>query len=289
MKKQKFTIGDVVIYTFLAISALSCFIPLLHVLACSIASPNDMASSKFLLFPKEFSFSAIKYIINTPTFPRALWNSTWTTVVATAFSMFATTLLAYPLSHHDLKGRSVIMFLLVFTMIFNPGLIPGYLNMKRLGLLNTWWSLLIPQMISTYNLILIKNYFQSIPVELREAAKCDGAGDFRIYWQIILPLAKPVLATVALFYAVANWNSYLNAILFVNDDKMWPIQVILRNVVFSSQVDMGGSSGSAVMSTVNIESLKYAVIVVATIPILLVYPFVQKHFKKGVMLGAVKG
>ncbi len=289
MRKQKFTFGDGIIYGILALSGLACFIPLLHVLACAIATPTEMASSSFLLFPTEFSFSAIQYILSTPTFPRALWNSTWTTIVATSFSMFTTTMLAYPLAHTDLRGRSLIMFLLVFTMIFNPGLIPGYLNMKRLGLLNSWWALLIPQMISTYNLILIKNYFQSVPTELRESAKCDGAGDFRIYWQIILPLAKPVLATVALFYAVANWNSYLNAILFVNDDSMWPIQVILRNVVFSSQVDMGGSSGSATMSAVNVQSLKYAVIVVATIPILVVYPFVQKHFKSGIMLGAVKG
>ncbi|MFI3254104.1 MAG: carbohydrate ABC transporter permease [Eubacteriales bacterium] len=215
MKNKKIEIADVIIYILLSMSALSCLIPLIHVVACAIASPADMASSSFLLFPKEFSFSAIQYILDTPTFPRSLWNSTWTTMVATTFSMIATTLLAYPLAHTDLHGRSLIMFLLVFTMIFNPGLIPGYLNVKRLNLLDTWWSLLIPQKISTYNLILVKNYFQSIPTELRESAKCDGAGDFRIYWQIILPLAKPVLATVALFYAVGNWNSYLNAILFV--------------------------------------------------------------------------
>lgn len=288
-KRNKRSVAYTIIQIILGICALLCIIPFLHIIACSFASPRLMASSKFLLFPTEVSLSAMEYIIKTPSFGRAMWNSLWTTTVATLFSMIVTTLLAYPLSHRDLKGRKFIMLCLVFTMIFNPGMIPGYLNVKRLNLLDTWWALLIPQMVSTYNLILVKNYFESLPIELREAAKIDGANDLKICYKIMIPLAKPVLAAVTLFYAVANWNSYFTAILFINDDKKWPIQLVLRNIVLTSQMDLGSSSGSVMISSVNLQSLKYAVILVSTIPILIVYPFAQKHFTKGLMLGSVKG
>lgn len=282
-------IVDALIVIFLVLAALVCIIPFVHVIACTFAASSEMAKGGLLLFPKKFSLSALEYIFSTATFPRSMWNSTWITVVATTLSMLATTLMAYPLSQKNLKGRSAIMVCLVFTMVFNPGMIPGYLNMKRLGLLESWAALIVPQMISTYNLILVKNYFESMPMELRESARIDGAGEVTILWRIMLPLAKPVLAAVGLFYAVDNWNAYMNSILFISDNKKWPMQVILRNMVLMSQVDMGSSSGSIMISSVNVQSLKYAVIMVGTLPILFVYPFLQKYFMKGLMLGSVKG
>jgi putative aldouronate transport system permease protein len=198
--------------------------------------------------------------------------------------------MAYPLSRVDLGGRRVIMLLVVFTILFSGGMIPTFLIVKSLGLLNNIWSLIIPGAISAFNLIILKNFFQQLPESLEESAKIDGCSDYGILFRIALPLSTAALATFALFYAVGHWNSFFNAILYINDYDKWPIQVWLRQIVIMSQ---GGIGDSTQFSDDFVappgEIVKMAVIVISTVPILLVYPFLQKHFAKGVLLGSVKG
>jgi len=211
-----------------------------------------------------------------------------TTLVGTLLSMLLTSLMAYGLSRRDLDGRRVIMFLVVFTMLFNGGMIPTFLVVKELGLIDTYAALILPSAIAAFNLIILKNFFQNIPDGLEESAKIDGCSDFGILFRIVLPLSMPAIATISLFYAVTYWNTYMSAILYLNKSEMWPIQVLLRQiVVLASGMDYSSSLDSEVPPPE--QSVKMAVIVVATLPILLVYPFLQKHFAKGAMLGSIKG
>ena len=186
-------------------------------------------------------------------------------------------------------GRNVILSLITFTLVFGGGMIPTFLVVKGLGLIDSLWSLMLPGAISTWNLIIIKNFFQGIPAELEEAAKIDGAGDMRVLWQIVLPLSKPMLATFALFYAVGFWNSYTSALLYINDLDKWTLQIMLRQIIMLANGSIDGSEFDETVARPPSESVQMAVIVFGTLPILCVYPFLQKHFTKGVMVGAIKG
>lgn len=286
---KKKTIGDIVIYIILGLITLISFLPFWHILACTFASASDVRESAFLLFPKHFTLSTIKYVFASKSITQALLNSVFITIVGTLSSLIMTALMAYPLSKPHLRFRNQIMFLIVLTMVFHPGMIPNFLNVKDMGLYNSIWSLIIPGLIGPYNLILIKNYYQSLPESLLESARIDGAGDWRILIKMIVPLSKPIYATVGLFYAVGYWNSYLNAILFIDDSNKWPIQVLLRNIVLMAQTDLGSEAGSVFEMAIDLQSLRSATIFISILPILCVYPFVQKHFVKGIMLGSVKG
>ncbi len=288
-KWNRVTFGDIVIAIILVIVSILSFIPFWHIVATTFASPDDIRDNLFLLWPKNFSMEAINYIFSTSTFSRSMLNSIWITCLGTSLSLFMTALMAYPLSIKSLVGRSTWMMVIVITMVFNPGMIPGFLNVKSLGLYDSQWALILPGLIVPYNLILMKNFFQSLPESLRESARIEGANDLQIFFKIILPLSRPVLATVALFYAVGYWNNYIGAVLFLDDSSKWPVQMLLRNIVINSNTDLGNVAGSAISSSINITSLKSATIFVSTIPILLVYPFLQKHFTKGLMMGSVKG
>jgi putative aldouronate transport system permease protein len=198
--------------------------------------------------------------------------------------------MAYPLSRKHLMGRSTIMNLIIFSMLFGGGMIPTYLVVKSLGLLDSYWALILPLAINPFNLIIVKTFFQNIPLELEESAKIDGCTEFGIFWRIMLPLSKPVLATFALFYAVAIWNDFFSALLYINDNTKWPVQVLLQQIILLSQTMLNDptSMGAEYVEPPE-QSLKLAVVVVATIPILIIYPFLQKHFAKGMLLGSVKG
>lgn len=280
---------DAVIVVGLGFFALITFLPYLHVLAGTFASTEDLTRSGFLLFPKKFSLNALIYILTTKTFSLALSNSVKITVVGTVINVVMTTVMAYPLAQRRLLFRSQLMSALLFTMVFNAGMIPNYMNIRSLGLMDTLGALVIPGAISTYNLIIVKNYFQSLPDELRESATLDGCSEPMILLKIIVPLSMPVLATITLFYAVGHWNSYMSAILYLRDSSKWPLQVILRNIVILSQMDMGSEDGNVLTYNIPQKAFKYATIFVATTPILLLYPFLQNYFIKGVMLGSVKG
>lgn len=284
---QVFDISNVLLLTMLS---LICILPFIYILAGSFSSSEAMLRTGFILFPTNFSLDGYRYIFSSGTILKSLWVSVYITVIGTATNLFFTCLMAYPLTRKDLDGRNMVMLMVLFTMIFSGGMIPTYLVVKATGLLDSMWSLIIPVAISAYNLIILKNFFQQIPSELDESAKMDGCNDIGILFRIILPLSGPALATFALFYAVGHWNSYFNAILYINDNAKWPIQVWLRQIVILSEGSIGDSEAldsSFVMPPA--EVIKMAVIVIATVPILIVYPFLQKHFAKGVLLGSVKG
>ncbi|WP_160035888.1 carbohydrate ABC transporter permease [Paenibacillus sp. An7] len=275
-------------YTLLTIIALVTVLPFIHVVAGSFTTNAEIAAKKFVLIPTVWSLEAYKFIFSTDTIFRALSVSIGVTVIGTLISMFVTSLMAYGLSRRDLDGRNIIMFLVVFTMLFSGGMIPTFLVVKELGLIDSYAALILPSTIGAFNMIILKNFFQNIPEGLEESAKIDGCNDFGILFRIVLPLSMPAIATISLFYAVTYWNTYLSAILYLNDSQMWPIQVLLRQiVVLASGMDYSSNLDSAVPPPD--QSVKMAVIVVATLPILLVYPFLQKHFAKGAMLGSIKG
>lgn len=283
-------IFDGINYTFLTLVALVTIIPFIYIVSVSFAEPEEVLRRGFILFPTSFSLEGYQYIFSTSIMMRSLLVTVGITVVGTFINLLFTSLLAYPLSRHDFDGRKLFMMLIVFTMLFNGGILPTFLVVKALGLLNSYWSLLIPNAISAFNLIVVVSFFRQLPEGLEEAAKIDGCSDLGLLFRIVLPLSAPVLATFALFYAVGHWNTFFSAILYINDAKMWPIQVWLRQIVILSQ---GGIGDSTQFDQNYIappsQIIKMAVIVISTVPILIVYPFLQKHFAKGVMLGSVKG
>lgn len=275
-------------FTLLAIIALVTVLPFIHVVAGSFTTSAEMAANKFVLIPKVWSLDAYRFIFSTSTIFKAMGVSVGVTLVGTLFSMFVTALMAYGLSRKDLDGRTAINFMVVFTMLFHGGMIPTFLVVKDLGLIDSYWALILPSAISAFNMIILKNFFQNIPEGLEESAKIDGCTDFGILFRIVLPLSMPAIATISLFYAVTYWNTYMTAILYLDDSAKWPIQVLLRQiVVLASGMDYSSTLDAAVPPPD--QTIKMAVIVVATLPILMLYPFLQKHFAKGAMLGSMKG
>ncbi len=290
LRKDK-TLGSkiftIVNNTLLILIALACLLPFVNVIASSFASTQEVVSKKFILFPTTFSLDAYRYILSTPTIFKGLGVSIGTTLVGTLVSMALTAFMAYGLSRRYLAGRNTINFIVVFSMLFSGGMIPTFLIVKSVGLIDSYWSMILPVAINAFNLIIMRNFFQALPESLEESAKIDGCNDFGVFFKIMLPLALPSIATISLFYAVTYWNTYMTAILYLNDSTKWPIQVLLRQIVIvSSGMQAEGSSVDVIPPA---QTIKMAVIVVATVPMLIAYPFVQKHFTKGALLGAVKG
>lgn len=287
------TVGGILFDSFNAAGllafALITILPLIHIIAVSLSGPQSVGAKEFILIPTNFSLATYQYLFSSDTLPRSLLATMYITVVGTIVNLLFTLTMAYSLARKTLVGRRIIMLLIIFSMLFSGGMIPTYLVVRSLGMLNTYWSLLIPGAISAFNLIIIKNFFQQLPNGLEESAKIDGASDLGIFTRIVLPLSMPVIATFTLFYAVGHWNTFFSAIIYINDSAKWPIQVLLRQIVImSSQL---GESGDFDVSEVGqlSEAIKMAVIVIATLPILLLYPFLQKYFVKGVLLGSIKG
>ena len=281
---------DVFNIVFLVSFAALTVLPFVYVIGTSFATQQEIATRPFFLIPRDFQLESYKYILSSRTLPRAMWVSVWTTIVGTIISMALTLTFAYPLSKKYLKGRNTMLVLITFTLVFSGGMIPGYLNIRNLGLLNTYWSMIIPGAIGTWNLIVIKNFFQALPEELEESARIDGATDLTVFLRIILPLSTAVIATFSLFYAVGYWGAFRPALFYIpSRPERWPVQLILRNIVMLSagRIDDANFDPSLVLPPS--ESIRNAVIVFATAPILLLYPFLQKHFTKGVMVGAIKG
>jgi putative aldouronate transport system permease protein len=284
------TVFDVCNHAFLALFAILTIVPFLYVLAGSFATDTELTQRAFFLFPKKVSFGAYSFIFSTDTIIRSIGVSVYITVVGTLTNLLFTVTMAYPLARRGLMGRNTVLNLVIFSMLFGGGMIPTYLVVKGLGLLDTYWALILPGAISAFNLIIVKNFFQELPPELEEAARIDGCSEPGLLWRIVLPLSKPVLATFALFYAVGHWNNFFSALLYINDPSKWPLQVMLRQIVLLSQTAAGNASEMDPNFVPPPEqSIKMAVIVVGTLPILMVYPFLQKHFAKGVLIGSVKG
>ncbi|RCX22575.1 carbohydrate ABC transporter membrane protein 2 (CUT1 family) [Fontibacillus phaseoli] len=291
ISSKKHSIGDriftIVNNTLLALIALACLLPFVNIIASSFASTQEIVEKRFILFPTTFSLDAYKYIFSTPTIFRGLGVSIGTTVIGTILSMILTAAMAYGLSRRYLYGRNTINFIVVFSMLFSGGMIPTFLVVKSAHLIDSYWSMIIPTAINAFNLIIMRNFFQSLPDSLEESAKIDGCTDLGVFLKIMLPLSLPSIATISLFYGVAYWNTYMSAILYINDYLKWPIQVLLRQIVIVSSGMQGDNSVVDIMPPA--QAIKMAVIVVATLPMLIAYPFVQRHFVKGAMLGSVKG
>lgn len=287
MKKIKF--GDIVIMLILVFLCLICIVPFIHIASKSISSNTEVLAKSVYLIPKGTNLNAYKSIFKDGQLTRAMLYSVYMTAIFTFLGMIVTICAAYPLTKKRLKGRNTITFILLFTLYFSAGLIPEYLLMKSLKLLNTMWVLILPLMFSPWNMLIMKSFLQStIPESLEESAFLDGATDFKILFSIVLPLSKPILATLSLFYAVGRWNAYADAKYYITKKALQPIQYILSNMVLSSSLDAISLSESAeVVSTP--EVIQAATVMFATIPIICIYPFVQKYFVKGVMIGAVKG
>jgi len=281
---------DIFNYVMLGILGILTVLPFLYIIGNSFATEAEITERSFFLIPKVFSFSAYEYIFSSSTIFRSIGVSIFVTVAGTLVNLFFTLTMAYPLSRSDFWGRNVMMNMVIFSMLFGGGMIPTYLVIRGLGLLDSYWALMLPGAISAFNLIVVKNFFQQMPPGLEEAARIDGCSDLGVLWRIVLPLSKPVIATFALFYAVGHWNNFFSALLYISDSDKWPLQVMLRQIVLLSQASVGDMANMDPNFVQPPEqSIKMAVIVVGTIPILLVYPFLQKHFAKGVMLGSIKG
>jgi len=275
---------------FLAAAAVITIIPFLYLIAGSFTTSEELLRKGFVLFPTKFSLDAYRYIFSTATIVKGLSVTIFITLTGTLINLVFTVLMAYALARKDLDGRRPVMLMVVFSMLFSGGIIPTFLVVKELGLLDSYFALFLPGAINAFNLIVLKNFFQQLPEGLEEAAKIDGCHDVGILLRIVLPLSMPAIATFALFYAVDHWNSFFNAILYINDSGKWPIQVWLRQIVILSQGGVGDSTQfDAGFIVPPPQTIKMAVIVVSTLPILLVYPFLQKHFAKGVLLGSIKG
>jgi putative aldouronate transport system permease protein len=276
-------------YTFIFIFAILTVLPFIYIVAGSFATEKELIERPFFLIPRVFSLEAYRYILKSDTIFRSIKNSTIITVMGTFINLLFTITLAYPLSKRNLPGRNFFLNMIIVTMLFSGGMIPGFLVVKSLGMLNTYWALTVPGAISAFNMIIVKNFMQELPLELEEAARIDGCSDMMTLIKIILPLSLPVMASIGLFYAVGHWNSFFNSLIYINDNTKWPLQVVLRQMVLLSQGVIGDTAIDYEMVKPPDQAIKMAVIVVATFPILCVYPFLQKYFAKGVMVGAVKG
>ncbi len=284
------TLADIIIYAILGLIALSTVLPFLYVIAGSFATDKELTEKAFFIIPEVWTLNAYRYAIRTVNILRGLRNSVLLTALGTVMCMAFTTLFAYPLSKSHLRGRNFIMNMVIVTMLFGGGMIPSYMVYCAYGLYDTYMALILPALISPFNMIIVKKFFQELPKELEDAAYVDGCGDMGTFVRIILPLAKPVIASVSLFYGVGFWNDYFNAMIYLRTPEKYPVQVQLRSIINLTNLaaDMNMDYYD-LTGTPPDKAVKMACTVIATVPILAIYPFVQKYFTKGVMVGAVKG
>lgn len=282
---------DIIVNAIGVVIVLIVLVPLIFVIAASFSDPDLVIRGEVLLWPKGFTTEAYTMVFENEDIWRGFVNSCFYTVAGTAISVVLTILAAYPLSRKNFQGRNIFMMLILFTMYFNGGMIPTYLLVRNLGMYNTVWALLIPAALSTYNLIVAKTFFESsIPTELYEAGTLDGCNNMQMLLRIVLPLSKAILAVLVLYYAVDIWNAYFDALIYIRDEDMHPLQIVLRNILLLGQTEQMGTNDAGMAEKIKMaEAVKYSAIVVSSIPMLLIYPFVQKYFVKGVMIGAVKG
>lgn len=288
--KQKTGVFDVVNVILLLAASIICLYPMLYILFASFSDPAELIKyNGILLKPLGFSLAGYKEVVNNKEVFTGLMNTLFYVTVGTTLSVLVTSMLAYPLSRPSFKYRRQLQLFIILTMFVSGGMIPLYLVVKGLGLLNTRWAIILPSLVSAYNLTVMRSSLEQLPISLEESAKLDGANDFVILFRIILPLSKAIVAVMVLFYGVAQWNMWFNASIYLKDRSLYPLQLFLREILINTGADnmvMDTSTGAKASLQ---QVIKYALIVVSTVPILVVYPFLQKYFVKGVLLGAVKG
>jgi putative aldouronate transport system permease protein len=283
---------DLINLFVLAVLFLSVLYPFIYIVSSSFSSTNAVQAGRVFLWPVEPSLKGYAAVFANRQIWWGFYNSLYYTVVGTTVSVILTVLAAYPLSRPDMPGRQFFAFLFLFTVMFSGGLIPTYLLVRNLRILDTRWALVFPAAVSVFNVLITRTFFQNnIPPEMLEAARMDGADDFLFLLKVVIPLSGPVIAVITLFYAVGQWNAYFRALLYLNDQKLFPLQLVLRDILISNQVDptMISNEEDLLAREGLADLLKYSLIVVATTPVLIIYPFVQKYFVRGVMIGAIKG
>lgn len=293
---QNATLGsrifDAANYIILTLVAFTTILPFIYIIGASFATEYELATRPMFIIPRDVTLNAYEFIFSSNKILSGFGNSIFITVCGTLINLFFTVTMAYAISKTRIRGRNFILNMVIFSMFFSGGMIPGYIVVANmLNLKDTYWSVLLPGAISAYNMMIVKNFFQGIPQELEDSAAIDGCNDLGILWKIVLPLSLPVLATFGLFYAVGHWNSYFGAMIYMSGAReKWPLQVLLREIIILSNASAGDM---AAMDPEFVQppeqSIKMAVIVVSTVPIMCVYPFLQKYFVKGVMVGALKG
>ena len=298
MTSTKYTIknsaGDRVflgaIYVVLTLVLVVVLYPLIYILSSSISSPAAVSSGKVWLWPVDISFKGYTTLFQDPQIMVGYANSLFYTFTGTLISVTLTIMIAYPLSRKTFYGRSIIMMIITFTMLFGGGLIPTYLVVKQMGMIDTRWALLIPNAIWVWQVIIARSFFQSsIPDELVEASELDGCRDLRFMWSVVIPLSKPIIAVLFLMYAVGQWNAYFDALIYLKSDRLFPLQLILRSIIILNNGSGAVDAMQMVEKQQMADLLKYSLIVVATLPVLCIYPFVQRYFVQGMLIGSVKG
>ncbi len=280
-----------IVYFFLTAVLLIVLYPLVYIVSSSLSSPGAVSSGRVWLWPVDFSLRGYQVALSNPQIITGYTNSLFYAFFGTLISVTLTVLLAYPLSRKSFWGRNGIMMFLVFTMLFSGGLIPTYMVVRGLGMLNTRWAMLIPQAMAVWQVIIARTFFQaSIPDELAEASELDGCSDLRFLWSIVIPLSKPIIAVLVLMYAVSQWNAYFDALLYLKSPELHPLQLVLRSILILNTTTSGSMEASAMVERRQLaDLLKYSLIVVASLPVLIIYPFVQRYFVKGMLIGSVKG
>ncbi|NOU88709.1 ABC transporter permease subunit [Paenibacillus sp. LMG 31460] len=276
---------DGFIYMTLLLFSISTILPFIYITIVSFTDPHEFMSTPVMLFPKSWSLVSYQYIMSSNQFSNSFFITVMLTIVGTSCALLVTSGLAYGLSRRRLKGRNFILTGILFTMLFNPGIMPNYLLIKSLGLLNSFWALVLPGLATAFYVLLMKSFFQDVPAELEESGKIDGCSDIGIFFRIILPISLPVIAAFSLFYGVSYWNTYFNGVLYINKESLRPLQVVLQQMLSASSAPADEASGIVVPA----ETVKMAAVVLAAVPIVMVYPFLQKYFVKGLTLGSVKG
>ncbi|MEC0204619.1 hypothetical protein PAEVO_17900 [Paenibacillus sp. GM2FR] len=278
-------IFNTIIYVILGLCGLVAILPILYVVSVSITPFGEvLRNGGFILFPKEITFSAYRTLLTESNIPKAFQITVLITVIGTAVNLVLTGLMAYPLSRRNLPGRNFFLLMIVFTLLFSGGLIPTYLVVKSMGLLDSIWAMILPNAVWSFNVLIMKSFFEGLPEELFESARMDGAKEFRILLQIVTPLSVPVLLTVGLFYLVGHWNEFFQAIFYVTDRTLYPLQVVVREILMQSQQPLENAEN--MMPT---QTMQMASVMIASLPVIVIYPFLQKHFTKGMLLGSIKG
>ena len=281
-----------VVLLFLALVTIVILFPVLNIIATSFSSYNAVIAGKVWIWPAEFQLETYKAVFSSGSIFLGYRNTILYTVLGTCVNLAVTICAAYPLSFSDLRGKNALSGFFAFTMLFSGGMVPGYIVVNRLGLIDTIWAMLLPGALSVWNMIIMRTFFQSnVPRELYEAATIDGCSDFRYLVQVMLPLSGSIIAVIALYYAVGHWNGYFNAMLYLNTKPRYPLQIFLREILLLGQMDsdMAGNMDYSLYAQGASELIKYAVIVVSSLPMMVIYVFIQRFFVKGVMIGAIKG
>ncbi len=289
LQTRKMTAGDWLNYGLIAAMSVVCVFPLLYVFSVSFTDPEAYRAFEFSLWPAKWSLAAYRYILSTSSFVNSVRATAFVTIVGTVLNLFVTYTFAYGLTRKNLPGRGALLGVVFFTLIFNAGIVPNYLLIKSLGLINKLWSLILFGLTNSWSLIVVKSFLQTLPAELEEAAIIDGCNDAGVFFRIVVPLSGASIAAFTLFFAVGHWNSYFYPLMFLSDPKKWMLQVLVKTLVIDSEAIAVGTAGSSEYGRIPDETIRLASIVLAMAPILALYPFLQRYFVRGVMIGAIKG